>query len=53
VFLGSHGQFFRMNAKAAQVRDGKLDSFVDPVSCRQFYAQQESTYRAELKRQNP
>lgn len=53
VFLGSHGQFFRMNAKAAQVRDGKLDAFVDPVSCRQFYAQQESTYRAELKRQNP
>jgi metallo-beta-lactamase class B len=53
VFLGAHGQFYRMNVKAARVRDGQADAFVDPTGCRTFYAQQEAAFRAVLKRQNP
>jgi metallo-beta-lactamase class B len=53
VFLGSHGRFFGLDAKAKAVADGRSDAFVDPTGCKTFYAQQEAAFRAELKKQNP
>ena len=53
VFLGSHGRFFAMPAKAKALEAGKADAFVDPAGCKAFYAGQEAAFRAELKKQNP
>jgi len=53
VFLGSHGQFFGMDAKRKALDAGKLEAFVDPAGCRAFYADAEAAFRAEFKRQNP
>lgn len=53
VFLGSHGRFFGMPAKAKALEAGKADAFVDPAGCKTFYAGQEAAFRAELKKQNP
>ena len=53
VFLGSHGRFFGMAAKAKAVAAGKADAFVDPTGCKTFYTGQEAVFRAELKKQNP
>ena len=53
VFLGSHGQFFGMDAKRKALAGGKRDAFVDPEGCKAFYAKAEAAYRAEFKRQNP
>ncbi len=53
VFLGSHGQFFGMDAKRKALDGGKADAFVDPAGCAAFYATAEAAFRAELKQQNP
>jgi metallo-beta-lactamase class B len=51
VFLGSHGQFFNMQAKRKALDAGKADAFVDPEGCRTFYERSEASFRAELKKQ--
>ena len=53
VFIASHGQFFDMQAKKAELDAGKADAFVDPAGCKAFYARAEAAFRAELKKQNP
>ena len=53
VFLGSHGQFFGMDAKRKALDAGKLDAFVDPAGCKAFYVKAEAAFRSEFKRQNP
>lgn len=53
VFLGSHGRFFGLSEKRKALGAGKADAFVDPAGCKAFYADQEATFRAELKKQNP
>ena len=51
VFLGSHGQFFDMQAKRKLLDAGKPDAFVDPEGCKAFYAKSEAAFQAELKKQ--
>ena len=53
MFIASHGQFFDMQAKKAELDAGKADAFVDPAGCKAFYARAEAAFRAELKKQNP
>jgi metallo-beta-lactamase class B len=53
VFIASHGQFFDLARKKAELDAGKVDAFVDPAGCRAFYAKAEADFRAELERQNP
>lgn len=50
IFLGSHGQFFRMNEKL-QADRGETNPFYDPQGCRNFYAKAEAAFRAELAKQ--
>ena len=53
VFLGSHGQFFDMQAKRKALDAGDASAFVDPAGCRAFYVTAEAAFRAELAKQNP
>ena len=53
VFIASHGQFFDMQAKKAELDAGKADAFVDPAGCKAFYARAEAAFLTELKKQNP
>ena len=47
VFLGAHGQFFDMKAKAAKL-GAKPNSFIDPVGCRAFLANAQATFETRL-----
>jgi metallo-beta-lactamase class B len=53
VFIASHGQFFKMKEKKAELDAGKADAFVDPQGCKKFFIGAEAAFRAELKKQNP
>jgi metallo-beta-lactamase class B len=53
VFIASHGAFYGMKEKKAQLQAGKADAFVDPAGCKAYYAKAEAAFRAELKKQNP
>jgi metallo-beta-lactamase class B len=53
VFIASHGQFFDLHRKKAELDAGKTDAFVDPAGCKAFVDKAEATFRAELKKQNP
>ena len=53
VFIASHGQFFNLHKKKAELDAGKADAFVDPAGCKAFVDRAESAFKAELKKQNP
>ncbi len=53
VFIASHGSFFNMKAKKAELDAGKADAFVDPAGCRTFVDKADAHFREELKKQNP
>lgn len=51
VFLGAHGSFFGLMAKLARARDGDGEAFIDPNGYRDYIADREQAFEAELKRQ--
>jgi metallo-beta-lactamase class B len=51
VFLGAHGSFFGLMAKLARARDGDGEAFIDPNGYRDYIADREQAFQAELKRQ--
>jgi metallo-beta-lactamase class B len=52
VFLGSHGNFFDLDAKRkAQIQGAKTNPFVDPDGYRVFLDQAERKYREQLARE--
>jgi metallo-beta-lactamase class B len=51
VFLGSHGQFFRMAEKRAAMKPGAPNPFVDPEGCKTYFAAAKARFDAELKKQ--
>ena len=53
VFIASHGQFFNLQKKKAELDAGKADAFVDPAGCKAFVDRAETAFKAELKKQNP
>ena len=53
VFIASHGSFFHLHEKRAELDAGKADAFVDPKGCKTFVDHAEMAFQAELKKQNP
>lgn len=51
VFLGAHGQYYEMQAKYARLSQGGANPFLDPAGYRQYVAEREQAFLAELKRQ--
>ncbi len=48
IFLGSHAQFFHMDAKYERMKAGDADPFVDPDGYKRFVDAQEKAYQAIL-----
>lgn len=48
IFLGSHAQFFNMEAKYAKMKSGDANAFVDPDGYKKFVDAQERAYQARL-----
>jgi metallo-beta-lactamase class B len=51
LFLGAHGSYFDLEAKAARLKDAAPNPFVDPEGYRTFVRDQEAAFRAEFARQ--
>ena len=51
LFLGAHGSYFDMETKYAQFKGGLATAFVDPDGYKNFVAQKEQVFRAELAKQ--
>ncbi len=51
VFLGAHGDYYGMSAKAARIGEGGSNPFIDPEGYQKYVAEREQAFRAELKKQ--
>lgn len=51
VFLGAHGNYYRMEAKVPRMRDGGPNPFIDPDGYRAYVAEREQAFRTELAKQ--
>jgi metallo-beta-lactamase class B len=51
VFLGAHGNYYGMEAKFARLKQGGPNPFIDPEGYKQYVAEREKTFRAELEKQ--
>ncbi len=51
VYLGSHGGYYGMAEKFARVKAGGPNPFIDPQGYKNFVAQREQTYLADLAAQ--
>lgn len=53
IFLGAHGSYFGMTTKFARAAKDKVNPFIDPRGYKQYVADREQAFRAELARQQP
>ena len=51
IFLGAHGGYFGMEEKYARLKKGGANPFVDPAGYKNFVAEKEQEFRAELGKQ--
>jgi metallo-beta-lactamase class B len=51
IFLGAHGAYFGMDEKYPLLKAGAANPFVDPNGYKDFVAQSEKDFRAELAKQ--
>jgi metallo-beta-lactamase class B len=51
IFLGAHGDYYGMEAKYARMKDGGPNPFIDSEGYRNYIAEREQTFRAELAKQ--
>ncbi len=51
VFLGTHGEYYGMEAKYARMKEGGPNPFIDPEGYKSYIAEREQTFRAELAKQ--
>lgn len=51
VFLGAHGNYYGMEAKFAQMKDGGANPFIDPEGYKKYVADKEQEFLAELAKQ--
>jgi metallo-beta-lactamase class B len=51
VFLGAHGDYYDMQAKYAQLKQGGENPFIDPEGYKKYVDEREHAFRAELARQ--
>jgi metallo-beta-lactamase class B len=52
LFLGAHGSYFNMETKYSRLNAEGPSVFVDPAGYRQYVADRERAFRAELAKQN-
>jgi metallo-beta-lactamase class B len=51
IFLGAHGGYFNMDEKLKRKKDGEPNPFIDPEGYKQFVAEKEQEFHAELAKQ--
>jgi len=51
IFLGAHGEYFGMEEKYARTKQGGANPFIDPEGYKEYIAQKEAEFYAELKKQ--
>jgi metallo-beta-lactamase class B len=52
VFLGAHGDYYKLSAKYPRLKAGGANPFIDPDGYRRYVADREAAFRAELKKQS-
>jgi metallo-beta-lactamase class B len=52
VFLGAHGDYYKLSEKYPRLKNGGTNPFIDPEGYRQYVADREAAFRAELKKQS-
>jgi metallo-beta-lactamase class B len=52
IFLGAHGDYYGMQAKYARLQTGGTNPFIDPEGYKQFLAERQRAFLAELKKQS-
>ena len=50
-FLGAHGSYFDMETKYARLQEGVTTAFIDPDGYKNYVAERERAFRAELAKQ--
>jgi len=51
IFLGAHGDYYGMEAKFAKMKEGGPNPFIDPDGYKNYVAEKEQSFRAELAKQ--
>jgi metallo-beta-lactamase class B len=51
IFLGAHGAYFDLEEKYARLKDGGANPFVDPSGYKNYVAEKEQEFNAELAKQ--
>jgi metallo-beta-lactamase class B len=51
IFLGAHGSYFGLEEKYALMKEGSANPFIDPSGYKNYIAQKEQDFRAELAKQ--
>ena len=51
VFLGAHGNYYGMEAKFAQIKEGHGNPFLDPAGYKAYITEREQAFLMELQRQ--
>jgi len=52
IFLGAHGGYFDLKEKYSRFKNGGHDAFIDPNGYKQYVADREQAFEAELARQS-
>jgi metallo-beta-lactamase class B len=52
IFLGAHGSYYGMESKFARLKQSATNPFVDPEGYRNYVAERERAFQAELKTQS-
>jgi metallo-beta-lactamase class B len=52
VFLGAHGGYYDLKEKYARSKKGDHDAFIDPQGYKDYIAERQQAFEAELKRQS-
>ena len=51
IFLGAHGSYYGMTEKFARLNNGGVNPFIDPEGYKNYVADREQAFEAELKKQ--
>jgi len=51
IFLGAHGDYFGLQDKYARMKPGGANPFIDPDGYKEYVAQKEQDFNAELAKQ--
>jgi metallo-beta-lactamase class B len=52
VFLGAHGDYYKLSDKFPRLKAGGANPFIDPDGYRKYVEDREAAFREELKKQS-